>query len=74
MVEVLAGQHFTDAQPTVFGRRAPVWMVINVFIGTDGKQYAHIGSLSNPQDRKTLSTAILRDRRRFVLLDKMAAG
>ncbi len=66
MVEVIAGQHFTDAQPTVFGRRAPVWMVTNVFIGTDGKQYAHVCAASSPQDRKTLSTAILRDKRRFI--------
>lgn len=73
MVEVAAGQHFTDAQLTVFGHRAPVWVVIDVFIGTDGKKYAHICSVSNTQDRKTLSTAILRDKRRFTQVNNATA-
>lgn len=73
MYEVIAGQRFRDAQPTVFGHPPPDWIVTDVFVGTDGKEYAHVYSARNTHDRKTLSTAILRDKRRFVQLDKAAA-
>jgi hypothetical protein len=65
MPEITPGQHFRDAQPTLFGRSLPDWVVSNVFVGTDGVQYAYMNSASNPYDRKTLSTEILRDKRRF---------
>jgi hypothetical protein len=73
MYEVLAGQHFRDTQPTVFGHPAPDWVVGEIFVGTDGVQYARVYCASSPRDRKTLSAAILRDKRRFVQLDKTAA-
>ena len=66
MDEVIAGQRFRDAAPTVFGHPPPDWVVDQVFIGTDGKQYAHVHADSKPHERKTLSTAILRDKRRFI--------
>lgn len=65
MSEMKAGQRFRDTSPTVFGRSPPDWIVGKVFVGTDGVEYAHVYSAFNPHDRKTLSTAILRDRRRF---------
>lgn len=65
MHEITPGQHFHDAQPTLFGHAPPDWIVDYVFTGTDGKEYALIYSASNRHDRKTLSTAILGDKRRF---------
>jgi hypothetical protein len=43
----------------------PDWVGDEIFIGTDGKEYAHVHSASVPHERKTLSTAILRNKRRF---------
>jgi hypothetical protein len=66
MSEVTAGQRFRDAKSNLFGHPPPYWVVDEVFIGTDRKEYAQVHSDSNPYDRKTLATAILRDKRRFV--------
>lgn len=65
MMGIRVGQHFRDAQPTAFGGAAPDWVVGYVFVGTDGKEYAGIYSAINPNDKKTLVTAILLDRSRF---------
>jgi hypothetical protein len=65
MSDITEGQRFRDATPTLFGQSPPEWIVGQVFVGTDGKQYAQVYSASNPRDRKTLSTATLRDKRRF---------
>ena len=60
MTDITAGQHFRDATPTAFGHPAGAWIVTDqVFIGTDGKKYAHVHAESKPHERKTLSTAIL---------------
>ncbi len=72
MSDVTAGQHFRDAAPTAFGRPAGAWVVDEVFIGTDGKRYAHVHADLKPHERKTLSTAILRDKRRFVQVQATA--
>jgi hypothetical protein len=40
--------------------------VEHVFVGTDGISYASIVLTSDLTERKTISTAVLRDRRRFV--------
>jgi hypothetical protein len=66
MNNVIAGQRFRDAAPTVFGHAAPEWVIAEVFTGIDGIRYARIHSASNPHNLKTLSIAILRDKRRFV--------
>jgi hypothetical protein len=66
MDEIVAGRRFRDAAPTIFGHPAPDWVVGELFTGADGMRYARVYSFSNPHDRKTLSTAILRDKRRFV--------
>jgi len=66
MNKVIAGQRFRDVAPTVFGHPAPEWVIAEVFTGTDGIRYARVYSASSPHNLKTLSTAILRDKRRFV--------
>ena len=66
MSDVTAGQRFRDAKPRLFGQPSSDWVVDEVFLGTDGKQYAHVHSDSHQHERKTLSTGILRDKRRFI--------
>jgi hypothetical protein len=66
MDAVKPDQRFRDTQPTRFGTATLDLVVVRVFVGTDGKEYAEVHSAANPKDRRTLSTAILRDKRRFV--------
>ncbi len=66
MSEIKEGQRFRDANPTMFGHPPPDWVIGGLFVGTDGMQYAQVYSAANPHDRKTLSTAILLDKRRFI--------
>jgi hypothetical protein len=64
--DIKPGQRFRDTQRTAFGGAAPDWVVDQVFVGTDGKRYAQVCLANDPKERKTLSTAVLLDRRRFV--------
>jgi hypothetical protein len=48
-----------------FGRPAPEWIVEGTFVGNDGIEYARIALAADPSHRKTLSVAVLTDRRRF---------
>lgn len=73
MTSVKPGQQFCDAHRTVFGRTAPGLVVLRVFIGTDGYEYAELSSGPNGKDRRTLSTAILRDKRRFLEVSPQGA-
>ncbi|HWE73540.1 MAG TPA: hypothetical protein VG328_10310 [Stellaceae bacterium] len=73
MTSVKPGQHFTDVHPTAFGHAAQSLTVLRVFVGTDGYEYAELSSGSNGRDRRTLSTAILRDKRRFVEVSPQGA-
>jgi len=66
MSDVTVGQRFRDTAPTLFGHLPLYWVIDEVFMGTDGKQYAFIHADSKPHERKTLSTAVLRDKRRFI--------
>jgi hypothetical protein len=66
MPDIQPGQRFRDTQRTAFGGKAPDWVVDQVFIGTDRKQYAQVYLANDPKERKTLSTAVLLDKRRFV--------
>ena len=66
MNQVKPDQHFRDTQLTHFGAAATEFVVRRVFVGTDGNQYAELCSATDSTDRRTLSTAILRDKRRFV--------
>jgi hypothetical protein len=73
MMGIRVDQHFRDVQPTAFGGAAPDWIVGYVFVGTDGKEYAGIYSAMNPNDKKTLSTAILLDKSRFIEVSRAQA-
>jgi len=48
-----------------FGRPLPEWIVEETFIGTDGLEYARVVLASDRSHWKTLSLAVLTDRRRF---------
>jgi hypothetical protein len=64
--EVVAnGQRYRDTFPGVFGPTNTEWTVEDVFLGTDGIEYARLSGASDPTQRKTLSLAVLADRRRF---------
>ena len=55
---------FRDLQATVFGRPQPEWIVKDLYMAA-GIEHARLVSATNRVERKTLSVAILRDRRRF---------
>jgi hypothetical protein len=61
-----AGQKYREAGPSSVWRRGLVWLVDSVFIGTDGMEYAALVCTTDSSLRKTLATAALGDRRRFV--------
>ncbi len=60
------GQRFRDAHPALFGRAGSEWIVQDIFVGTDGFRYARVVLASDPSRRKTLSTIVLSDLRRFI--------
>jgi hypothetical protein len=49
----------------VFGRSRAEWIVENLHIGTDGAEYARLVGAFDSSIKKTLSVAVLADRRRF---------
>ena len=63
---VAAGQRFRDVERNIFGGPGSVWIVEHLQTGIDGLAYAQVVSAADPSVRKTLSIAILTDRRRFV--------
>lgn len=62
---VTLGQRYRDIFPGVFGPSITEWTVDDVFIATDGGEYARLSCANDPTQRKTLSLAVLGDRRRF---------
>lgn len=62
---IVPGQRFRDMQPGLFGHLGLEWVVQDVFVGTDDLWYARVGRASDLTERKTLSVAVLGDRRRF---------
>jgi hypothetical protein len=62
------GQRFRDIHPGLFGRTGSEWIVQDVFVGTDGLRYARVVLSSDASQVKTLSVAVLTDRRRFASL------
>jgi hypothetical protein len=66
MIEIKPGQHFRDNHPTAFGHPANDLIVERVFVGTDGKEYAQVHSASHLREMRTLSVAVLRDKRCFL--------
>ena len=65
MSDIQPGERFRDAAASMI-RGVPEWIVERIFVGTDGKEYAEVRSSLNANDGKSLSTAVLRDKRRFV--------
>jgi hypothetical protein len=63
---VAVGQRYRETRSGFLGRTGPVWSVVNVFTGTDGLQYARLVCEADPSLEKSISTAILADKRRFV--------
>jgi hypothetical protein len=59
------GQRYRDVHHSVLAGSGTEWIVEEVFRGTDGIQYARLTSVSDLTLRKTLSVAVLSDRRRF---------
>lgn len=62
---VMKGQQFREPQARLWGNLAQVWIVEAVFAGADGVEYARLACAGEPSLRKTLSTAVLRDKLRF---------
>ena len=63
--EAKPGERFRDLQAGQFGTSVMDWLVDDVFTGTDGVAYAHVSCVTDASRRKTLSVAVLGDRRRF---------
>jgi len=61
-----AGQRYRETRSGFLGRTGPVWSVVNVFAGTDGVRYARLVCEAEPSLEKSISTAILADKRRFL--------
>jgi hypothetical protein len=59
------GDHLRETAGQLYGRVGPEWIVEDIFVGTDGIDYARIALAADPSHRKTLSIAVLTDRRRF---------
>jgi len=59
------GQNYQEVGPPRVGSRRLVWLVEDVFIGTDGQQYARLVCHADPSLRKTLALVALADRKRY---------
>ena len=62
---IVKGQRYRETRSRLWGNLAQVWVVEDVFIGTDGVEYARLTCVSEPSMRKTLSIAVLKDKSRF---------
>ncbi len=67
---IALGQRFRDVRVGLFGRQSSIWIVDELFVGRDHIDYARLVCASDPSERKTLSLAVLRDPRRFVIVEK----
>ena len=63
-----SGDRLREVASQRFGRVGPEWIVEDTFVGTDGVEYAKVALAVDMSHRKTLSIAVLTDRRRFMLL------
>lgn len=68
LAEIAPGRRFIPAGDRLFNGRQPEWEVVAVFIGRDGVSYAQIKRVGAPQDAKTISGAVLNDRRHYLPL------
>ncbi len=62
---IARGQHYREVQLSMFGRPGPEWIVEALFTGIDGIGHASLMRASDHSQRKTLSLAVLNERRRF---------
>lgn len=67
--QIARGARYRDLQATIFGQPQREWIVLDVYSANDGIEHARLVSAANPAERKTLSVAVLRDRRRFERLE-----
>jgi hypothetical protein len=58
-------QRYQEMGPGYLGKPAPVWVVEDTFTMTDCLPYARLVCAADPSMSKTLSVAVLTDRRRF---------
>jgi len=65
MVEVVKGQRYRNTQTGLWGNLAPVWIVEDVAPGPGGTEHAHLICADEKSLRKTLATAVLKDKQRF---------
>lgn len=66
---VATGQRFRDIRRGLFGPSGLEWEVQELVTGVDGIAYAHLVCTLDPSQRKTLSLAVLGDRRRFARVE-----
>jgi hypothetical protein len=59
------GHRYRDVHPGAFGASGTEWIVVAVFRGTDGIQYAQLVCASDLTREKTLSVDVLSDKSRF---------
>jgi len=67
---IAAGQRFRDIRRGAFGASGLEWVVKELVTGVDGITYAHLTCTLDRTQRKTLSLAVLGDRRRFARVDE----
>jgi hypothetical protein len=66
--EIALGRRFVPTGDRLFNTRQPEWEVVAIFTGSDGLDYAQIRRVGPPQDAKTVSGAVLSDRRHYLAL------
>ena len=63
--DIAIGEQFQELEAGYLGKRSAVWVVEGTFTKSDELQYAKLICSSDGSLRKTLSIAVLADRRRF---------
>jgi hypothetical protein len=66
--DVAIGEQFQELGTGYLGKPSAVWVVEGTFKNSDELQYAKLICSSDASLRKTLSIAVLADRRRFARL------
>ena len=63
------GQRYRNARSSAFGTPLQIiWVLEDVWNGADGITYARLMKHGDATEKKTVSTAVLQDRRQFVRL------
>jgi hypothetical protein len=63
------GEGYREVEPSIFGAPGLVWIVEDLFTGTDGIEHARLACALDRTQRKTLSLIVLGDRRRFMRVE-----